>query len=227
MTYQEQVFTSDGENEILSRIEEEVHPSLATECFEASQEVTEENKISDPANSQTSTSGHTSSNKTPTPQTATNTSVMITPKKTTVRRLSIDQILKKSSETAPVKNPIMIAKLTDRINDQSIESLLGKLLLAIPEPPEYINTSYTSPRQETGDLIHDLASLCEPENINVVKFHVLSAWLTTLLPALIVKYLSIIYPEKIKKLQNASLIKWELRLPDRKTVHMEIPRGEL
>ncbi|KAJ2943466.1 hypothetical protein O0L34_g12273 [Tuta absoluta] len=200
MTYQEQVFTSDGENEILSRIEEEVHPSLATECFEASQEVTEIAKIPEPANSQTST--RTSSNKTPTPQTATQHF-----KKTIVRRLSMDQTLKKSSETAPVKNPMMIAKLADRINDQFIESLLGKLLLAIPEPPEYITTSYISTRQETGDSIHDLASSYEPENINVVKLHVLSAWLTKMLPALIMNYLLTINPEKIKKLQNTSLIK--------------------
>lgn len=74
------------------------------------------------------------------------------------------------------------------ITAQEINALLGKSSLDIPVLGYNIIISFKSQQQKTEGIIAALVKLYDPKNTNVLKLHVFSACMSTLLPALIVQH---------------------------------------
>lgn len=115
----------------------------------------------------------------------------------------------------------------NNLTPTEINQVLGKSSLNILVQDERIITSFTSLPQKTGGIIADLVKLSDPHNTSVLKLHVFSAFMSTLLPAMIVQHLNKFSPNVIKSWQCASLIHWDLILSNKRTVTLEIPKGEV
>lgn len=107
-----------------------------------------------------------------------------------------------------------------------INCLFGKSSLDIQEQEERIITSFTYPQQRTGGITASLARLLEPKSINVVKSHVFSAFMSTLLPALVVIHLKKFSSTVIKRWQSASFIRWEFQI-NKAMVELQVLMGEI
>ncbi|VVD00239.1 unnamed protein product [Leptidea sinapis] len=113
----------------------------------------------------------------------------------TKKKQQIAKRLKMEEKVAATKNAFpttaWIVQWTEKnITQGEIGYLLGKSSLAINEQEGTIITSYTSALPKTGAIIANLEKLYDPKSISVVKLHVLSAFLSTLLPAPIVVHLN-------------------------------------